>query len=234
MKTLVRLLLLLLPAVLLLTSGAAAATRETRSLAAFSEISLGGSPTVILRQGSPQKVEVEGDPTDLARLETVVEGSRLRIRRKPENFRGNDFQGKVTVYITIPDVNALSVGGSGTIKAVTDIQSHHLKLSVSGSGDISLPDMQADALDSSVAGSGTISIAGICPQHNLSVSGSGDVKAAKLRSEVCSVRISGSGSAYLQATKTLDARIAGSGDVYVTGNPRVSSSTAGSGRVHSS
>jgi len=234
MKTLVRLFMLLLPAVLLLTNFATAATRETRAVAPFSEISLGGSSNVVLRQGSPQKVEVEGEPDDLARLETVVEGKSLRIRRTSNNYQGRDYQHKITVYITVADVNALSVSGSGTIKALTDIQSHNLSVSISGSGDIMLPTMQADALDVAISGSGSISVAGICPRQEVRVSGSGSVQAGKLRSESCNIRISGSGNAHVQATKTLDARIAGSGNVYVTGNPRVSSTTAGSGRVHSS
>ena len=235
MKTLARLLLLLLP-VLFMAGCATAATRETRTVAPFSEISLGGSPNVVLRQGSPQKVEVEGDAEDVALLETVVDGRRLRIRRKSNNSRswGRDYQHSITIYITVPDVNALSVSGSGTIKAATDIQSHNLQLSVSGSGSLLLPTMQADAVDMAISGSGGIRVAGICPKQDVRVSGSGSVEASKLQSETSSVHISGSGNARVHVTKTLDARIAGSGSVFTTGNPRVSSSTAGSGRVHSS
>ena len=235
MKTLARLLLLLLP-VLFVAGCATAATRETRTVAPFSEISLGGSPNVVLRQGSPQKVEVEGDAEDVALLETVVDGRRLRIRRKSNNSRswGRDYQHSITIYITVPDVNALSVSGSGNIKALTDIQSHNLQLSVSGSGNIELPQMQADKTDMSISGSGNISATGVCPVVGVRISGSGNVQAARLRAESCDVRIAGSGNLRVQATKTLQASIAGSGDVYVTGNPRVSSSTAGSGRVHSS
>ncbi|UOR04503.1 DUF2807 domain-containing protein [Hymenobacter aerilatus] len=210
-------------------------TRETRQVGAFSEIGLGGSANVILRQGSPQKVEVEGSTEDVARLETIVEGKRLRIRRKPEsNFRGRDYQGKITVYITMPDINALAVSGSGSIKALTDVQSHVLALSVSGSGNIELPEMQADKTDISISGSGNVNVAGVSTDTNVSISGSGSIQATKLRAETCGVRIAGSGNARVYASKTLDARIAGSGSVYVSGNPQVSSSVAGSGRVHRS
>ena len=233
MKMLVRFFLLLLPAVLLACT-TTAATRETRTVAPFSEISLGGSPNVVLRQGSPQKVEVEGDADDLAQLETVVDGRRLRIRRKSNSSWSFGSQHSITLYITAPDVNALSVSGSGNIKALTDIQAHNLQLSVSGSGNIELPQMQADKTDISISGSGNISVTGVCPVVGVRISGSGNVQAARLRTESCDVRIAGSGNLRVQATKTLQASIAGSGDVYVTGNPRVSSSTAGSGRVHSS
>jgi len=233
MKTLTFLCLLFFAA--FLVQPALADTRETRQVGSFSEIGLGGSANVILRQGSPQKVEVEGSSEDVARLETIVEGKRLRIRRKSENnFRGRDYQGKITVYITIPDVNALAVSGSGSIKAMTDVQSHVLTLAVSGSGNIELPEMQADKTDISISGSGNVSASGISADVAVSISGSGNIQAAKLRAETCGVRIAGSGNARVYATKTLDARIAGSGSVFVAGNPEVKSSVAGSGRVHRS
>lgn len=233
MKTLIFLCLLLFAA--LLTQPVLADTRETRQVGTFSEIGLGGSANVILRQGSPQKVEVEGMHEDVARLETVVEGKRLRIRRKPENnVRGRDYQGKITVYITMPDINALAISGSGSIKALTDVQSHVLSLSVSGSGNIELPEMQADKTEVAISGSGDVQVAGISADIVVSISGSGGVQATRLRAETCGVRIAGSGNARVYATKTLDARIAGSGSVYVSGNPQVNSSVAGSGRVHRS
>lgn len=232
MKTL-RLLLPALLVALLVLPAFRVATRETRTVAAFTSVSLAGSPNVILRQGSPQQVEVEGDSEDLAHLETTVSNGRLRIGTKREGLTTSyRNKGSVTVYITAPTIKALAVGGSGNIKASQAIKSDKLDLTVSGSGSIMLANLTADKISTSLSGSGTIEAAGVAPSHDISVSGSGTVKASKLRSEACEVSISGSGNCRLLATKSLEASIVGSGDVYVQGSPKISSSIVGSGRIH--
>ncbi|MFD2784995.1 head GIN domain-containing protein [Hymenobacter rubripertinctus] len=233
MKTLRLLLPGLLLAVLLFSAFRPANTRETRRVEAFTAVSLGGSMRVIVRQGSPQLVEVEGDAEDLARLETTVSGGKLRIGTKPQNgMRWSNFKGSVTVYVTMPIVTGLAVGGSGSLKAADGIRADNLDLAVSGSGGIDLASVTADKIHSAISGSGSIQMAGVAPRQEVAVSGSGGLRAEKLQTKTCSVRISGSGNCRVQATETLDARIAGSGGVFVSGNPRINSSIAGSGRVH--
>ncbi|UPL49309.1 head GIN domain-containing protein [Hymenobacter sublimis] len=233
MKTLRTLLPGLLLALLLFSAFRLADTRETRSVGAFSSVGLGGSMKVILRQGSPQKVEVTGDAEDLEHLETVVSNGRLRIGTKKEGyFSSYNYKGNVTVYVTMPTIKALAVSGSGNIRAADPIKADNLDLAVSGSGGLQLSSVTASKISSSLSGSGTIEAAGVAPDHAISVSGSGGVKAGKLQSKTCSVSISGSGDCRVQATQTLSASIVGSGDVYVTGNPQVKSSVVGSGRVH--
>ncbi|MBX0292658.1 DUF2807 domain-containing protein [Hymenobacter sp. HSC-4F20] len=223
----------LLLAVLLLSAFRVAATRETRPVGAFTSVGLGGSMRVVLRQGSPQKVEAEGDAEDLNHLETVVQNGRLRIGTKKEGyFSSYNYKGNVTVYVTMPTIKALAVSGSGTLKAADGIRADNLDLAVSGSGGIQLASVTADKISSSLSGSGTIEAAGVAPDHNISVSGSGDVKATNLQSKTCSVSISGSGDCRVRASQSLQASIVGSGDVYVVGNPQVKSSVVGSGRVH--
>ncbi|WP_426490047.1 head GIN domain-containing protein [Hymenobacter sp. 102] len=228
---------LLLPAVLLalvvLSAFRPADSREVRSVSPFTAVSLGGSMKVILQQGSPQKVEVQGAAEDLAHLETVVSNGKLRINaRKESGMSWYNFKGPVTVYVTVPTINALAVSGSGSIKAADGIKAGKLDLAVSGSGTIQLTSITATRISSSLSGSGTIQAAGVAPEQDISVSGSGGIQAPKLQSKTCSISISGSGNCRVQATQLLEASIVGSGDVYVTGNPQVKSSVVGSGRVH--
>lgn len=223
----------LLLTVLFLSAFRMANTRETRTVPAFTAVGLGGSMRVILRQGSPQKVEVEGDAEDLAHLETTVSGNRLNINTKRENgMNWYRFKSNVTVYVTAPAIKGLAVSGSGTIRAADPIRTDKLDLAVSGSGGIELSTVTATSINSSLSGSGSIEAAGVAPDHDIRISGSGGVRAPKLQSKTCSVSISGSGGCRVQASEVLDARIVGSGDVYVTGNPQVKTSIVGSGRVH--
>ena len=237
-----RLFFLPLLAVLLVLSAfrlAPTAEREVRQVPAFTQLTLAGSHNIVLRQGSPQKVEVEASAEDRAHIETEVTGGKLRVGTKRDK-NGNNwsssyrFQGPVTVYVTMPTIEALSVSGSGNMRTAEPIKASNLNLSVSGSGDLKLERLQADDLKSTVSGSGSISMSGTSSSHEVSISGSGQVDAPGMRSETCRATISGSGNCKVEVTKTLDARIAGSGNVYVTGKPQVNSSTAGSGRVRSS
>ncbi|RSK49498.1 head GIN domain-containing protein [Hymenobacter rigui] len=233
MKTLRFLLPALVMALVVLSAFRVAGTRETRSVGTFTSVGLGGSMKVVLRQGSPQKVEVEGEAEDLAHLETVVSNGKLRINTKKQSgMSWYNFKAPVTVYVTVPTINALSVSGSGSIKAADGIKADKLDLGVSGSGTIQLTSVTATKISSSLSGSGTIQAAGVAPEQEISVSGSGGVQASKLQSKTCSISISGSGDCRVQATQLLEASIVGSGDVYVTGNPQVKSSVVGSGRVH--
>ncbi|MGY2134653.1 head GIN domain-containing protein [Hymenobacter sp. HD11105] len=217
-----------------------AAEREARDVPTFTQLNLAGSFNVVLRQGSPQKVEVEADPEDLSHVETTVTNGKLRVGAKQEkkgmgmSWSSYNFKKPVTVYVTMPNIEALGVSGSGSMSAADPIRGGNLNLSVSGSGRLKLNRVQADKLNSSVSGSGNISMTGNSAHHDVNISGSGQVDAPGFRSETCRVSISGSGNCRIEVTKTLDASLAGSGNVYVTGKPQINASTAGSGRVRSS
>ncbi|GAA3945210.1 head GIN domain-containing protein [Hymenobacter algoricola] len=235
MKTRYSFSLTLLLALLAPVFQSMAAGRETREVASFSQVTLANSVTVVLVQGSPQKVEAEGAAEDLAHLETTVRNSRLRIGtvRETSPLSSYRFRSSVTVYVTTPAVSALSVSGSGSLKAAAGVKSPNLSLSLSGSGRLEVGAVQATNVSSSVAGSGTIILGqGSVSQHEVSISGSGSIKAASLRADNCQVSISGSGDCHVNAARTLDASIMGSGDVHVSGNPKITSSVMGSGRVH--
>ncbi|HEX8425953.1 head GIN domain-containing protein [Hymenobacter sp.] len=236
MKTLRNFLSPVLASALLLSGFVATAGRETREVASFNQVTLAGSATVILVQGSPQKVVVDANAEDLSHLETTVSGEKLRIGTKQEkgmSWSNYSFKGPVTVYVTVPNISALTVSGSGRMRADEGVKAKDLDLTVSGSGKMDLGQVQADELQTSISGSGDISInGGSAPRQVIRISGSGGMQAQKVRSEKCNVRISGSGNCRVNATETLEASIAGSGNVYITGGAKVSSSTAGSGRVH--
>lgn len=214
--------------------GPLAPQRETRPVGSFTAVSLGGSAHVVLKQGSPQSVVVEASPEALAEYETVVDGQKLRLgyRRDLKDSWSIKNRGPVTVFITAPNVEALSVGGSGEIKVEGTLKASKMALTVSGSGGVLVPELATESLESAVSGSGDVTVSGTAPEHAVRISGSGKVKARSLKSETCQVRLSGSGDAYVFASKSAEARISGSGDVYVSGGGRTSSSVSGSGRVH--
>ena len=208
--------------------------RETRSVGAFTEISLGGSAHVVVKQGSPQSVVVEASKEDLADFETEVQGSKLRLgfRQKPGSGMFNyKNHGSVTVYVTAPSLTALRVGGSGKLEVNGSLEADALTLAVSGSGDLVVPQLKAGHLETAVSGSGSVTVSGTCPGNEIRISGSGKLRAHDLKTETSRARISGSGDAHVYASRTADGSISGSGSMYVAGGAQLSSNTHGSGRV---
>src|SRR5688572_30373618 len=114
-----------------------AQVRETRSVGTFTKISFRVPGKLYLRQGATQKVEIEGKKDFLAEIETTVEGNKLVIGKEGKwtdwNWGDDD---RVNVYITVKDIEALSVGGSGDIIAETKLTASNLDLNVSGSGSL--------------------------------------------------------------------------------------------------
>jgi len=139
---------------------------------------------------------------------------------------------KITIHASMPEVRGLSVAGSGNILAEGSVESDELKLSIAGSGDISLKKLSVADLKASIAGSGDIFLGGTGRQGNLkaSISGSGDMK-IPLEFENATIAISGSGDCSVHVTGSLDTSIAGSGSVTYEGNPVVNARVSGSGSV---
>ncbi|MFD2719114.1 head GIN domain-containing protein [Hymenobacter monticola] len=227
------LMLLAVGALSSFTASHALPDRETRSVGAFTEVSLGGSSRVVVKQGSPQSVAVEGSKDDLADFETEVQGGQLRLKFRNQEGRefNNKKHGPVTVYVTAPTLKALRVGGSGKLEVSGPLQADGMTLSLSGSGDLLVPQLQASKLETAVSGSGSIMVGGTATSNDIRISGSGQVKAHDLKTETSRARISGSGDAHVYASRTAEGSTSGSGSMYVAGGAQLSSNTHGSGRV---
>jgi len=232
MKTRVMTLVTML--ILLVGLSNAQAENQTRELDAFSEISLRVDAKLYLAQGDKQSVEIVAKSSTLDELVTEVKNRELVIRFKTKNMLWKDFEtGKIEIYITVPDISALTVSGSGDILNDGPINSRILSLTLSGSGSIKLDDLKTERLTSNISGSGNILVDGDGDAQDLSVniSGSGGFKGEDFETEDATIRISGSGNAYIHCNNSLVAKIIGSGSVFYNGNPRIDQSIGGSGQV---
>lgn len=207
--------------------------RDVRDVSGFTGIGLSISADIYLTQAPNYKVEIEGDADYLEKIETVVSGSVLKIKRK-EHFNF-DFHGdKVKIYISMPNINSISISGAGDIIAQTPIKTDKLDVSISGSGNIKVENLSVKEMDMGISGSGDIYFAGtdVAENTTYSISGSGDIKTENLQSKKVTIHVSGSGDVRVWAVDELDAKISGSGDVYYKGRPIVDARTSGSGGIH--
>lgn len=204
------------------------AQSRTYNESGFTGVNFGIPGTLTVRQGNSYSVELEGDESDLEKIEVKVKNDRLIIKTK-----GNSWSrlGKITGTVTLPNIENLGVSGSGTIKSQGTLNTDDLALAVSGSGDMEVS-ISAEDVTVAVSGSGEIEIEGDCEDMEIAISGSGGLEADELKAQDVGAAISGSGEAYVNVSGKLEARISGSGDVYYTGNPTdIDSRVSGSGNV---
>ncbi|MGB3849230.1 MAG: head GIN domain-containing protein [Tunicatimonas sp.] len=187
--------------------GSGPVVTRTLNLDDIRGLAVSGSQNVVVTQGSPQEIVVEGQANLIDILSTRVRDGIWEVRFT-ENVRNvEDF----TVFVTIPDVDLVSVSGSGN---------------VSSDGDLVL-----DILSVTVSGSGNVSLAGTVNEQTAIVSGSGEVSNYNLSSSQTTATVSGSGAVRVTATEALNATVSGSGTIQYRGNPTVNSTVTGSGQV---
>lgn len=209
------------------------AEEEKRDVPSFSEIALKISAKVYLKQGDEQSVRIVAKESVLEDIITEVKGRKLSIHFPNTNFFQRNYNtGKIEIYIIVPEVDRLSVSGSGDIQS-KELRSRILDLAVSGSGNIDINKLDSKRVKASISGSGNVKIGegGVAEELNVSISGSGNLRAEDFEANNVQVSTSGSGSCSITTNGSLKARVAGSGSVYYKGNPSVDSSVAGSGRV---
>jgi len=210
---------------------AAATAQERKNIDAddFTAVSFGVAGDLTIEQGSTFKVVLEGDEKLLDEIEVKVRDNRLLIR-KP-NWR-RAMNKRLTVRITMPEIEGISVSGSGGVSNKGAFNCDELSLKVSGSGHIDIDELSADILDIGISGSGGVKLEGKgADKADISISGSGGVRAADFRLERVDIGVSGSGGCKLWVEKALVARVSGSGSIYYKGDPNIDARSSGSGKV---
>jgi hypothetical protein len=230
-----------------------AQTKETRNVGTFTKISFRVPGKLYLRQGSPQKVEIEGKKDVLQEIETEVKGGRLVIGKESNwldwSWGTND---QVTVYITVKDIDGISVSGSGDIIGETKITARDLDLNVSGSGNMKIEIDASGEVEADVSGSGDMYVKGRCDSFESDVSGSGKVNLAMQITHDADFGISGSGKIEASGsasnvkasisgsgkvlasnleTNRCEIRISGSGDIEINVRNEIDATISGSGTV---
>jgi hypothetical protein len=212
------------------TSFAKADTQD-RHLTGFSAVSVAGSYDVYITQGSSESVKVDAPSEVIDRIVTEVQGGVLKIYTKDNTHFDWNVNKKMIVYVSIKDVNAVSLAGSGDVFFKDGLRAPSLKVKLTGSGDIT-GKVEVKELESSIGGSGDITLTGRAENSTVSVVGSGDFTGSNLVTTNTRVKVAGSGDARVNANDKIDASVVGSGDVHYTGSAKnISSSKAGSGSV---
>jgi Putative auto-transporter adhesin, head GIN domain len=208
-------------------------SKETRNVCGFTKVSFGVSGDLFIKIGPEFKLVIEGDKDILEDIETVVSGDRLNIKK--DNWNLNFDNERVTINLTMPELEGLGVSGSGKVQIMDPVEADDLSLSVSGSGKLITSDLNVDNFSSAISGSGDIILGsgGSIDRGEISISGSGGFSGEGIEIDNLEVSISGSGDCRCRAGDSLEARVSGSGNITYIGNPKVDARVSGSGHVRS-
>lgn len=205
--------------------------QQERTVSSFSEIALSDIGSVYVEQADQQSVIVETSSNLQDIIITEVKGSTLEIKtKKGKCIKGNP---TLNIYVKSPNVEGLSISGSGNIYANRLINSNSMDLHISGSGDITIDSLSTNDLEASISGSGSIIATGVDTMQyvDMSISGSGNITTINYPAYKAKAHISGSGSCKVFAINELDVSISGSGNVLYRGTPAVTNQSSGSGTV---
>ncbi len=217
---------------LIFISSSNAQKRESVNVDNFSGVVLRTGGNVYIKQGKESRVEIETSDEIREMLDVFVEKGSLVIEFQRNtrnwNMRGNN---PLNIYITMNELNKLSISSSGHIRTENKFKTDNLDLKISGSGTIEVA-ADANNINADISGSGTIRMKGSSNTLNPKISGSGRIEGEELIAKSSNIKISGSGNCSVNVSESLDANISGSGNVYYSGSPNnVNSSVAGSGKI---
>ncbi|MFZ6027125.1 MAG: head GIN domain-containing protein [Chloroflexota bacterium] len=225
---------------------------EERSVGDFDKIMLAGIGEVILTQGEEISLKIEAEDNLMRYLKTEVHGDTLVLGTKEEYaMLALQPTRPLKFYITVTDLEAITVAGSGDVYADTllevkgmaltvlgsgnirleQIETDDISVNITGSGEIEVDSLTSKALTTTISGSGECSLEGEVTDQTVKITGSGSFWGRNLQSENASVLIAGSGDGEIHVRDDLDVNIIGSGNLRYTGSPRLSQSISGSGDV---
>jgi hypothetical protein len=203
----------------------------------FHKIEVAGPYDVTVRTGANVGVSAQGAEKLLDRTTVEVDGDKLVIR--PEHSGGFfhfgfSTRGKANFTVTVPQLNAATIAGSGDIH-VDRVAGQDFVGTVGGSGDLDLGAMDVQQLKLAIGGSGGIRAGtGKAQSADYAIGGSGDLDASGIQTQGVKVSIAGSGSIKAHSSGTADVSIVGSGDVDITGGAKCNVNKMGSGTARCS
>ncbi|PSR55000.1 DUF2807 domain-containing protein [Adhaeribacter arboris] len=203
---------------------------QTRPVDSFSGVASAVPFNVFVTIGPKESLRLEGDSDLIDKIETPVKNGVLQIKMQKGSERWFGSSKKVTIYITAPNLNKLSVSGAGNVEVKGTVKGDRVTTDVSGSGHLSAA-VASSSLSSSISGSGGMELQGKADEAHIDISGSGKFEGEDLNTKTAKISVSGSGIASIQAEETLNATLSGSGKVTYSGNAKVNVVKSGSGSV---
>ncbi len=192
----------------------------------FHSISVNSAYTVYVKQSNKEEVRVEAEKEIYDLTEITVKEGVLHINIKRDDSKSSKsiwqkidnikFLPTLKVYVSIKDVESISVNGNGKLITENSIASDKLSLLVAGTGSMEV-DIKSESIDAKLSGPGSLTIKGYANKMDIENSGAGSIDAYDFEVQNANANLYGLGSMKINVSDKLDAKIYGSGNMLVKG-----------------
>jgi len=189
---------------------------QDRKLSGFTSINVSNAFDVYISQGNQDAVGVSAsDESATNNIKTYISGGVLYLSFNQKSW-GSWKNNKLKAYITVKDLQKLTVSGACNVSFVDPIISDKLLVSISGASDIKGP-VKVNSLKVGASGASNISLSGTATETDFNISGACSIKSLDLVTDNCAVVASGASSVKLTINKSLKANISGASDIRYKG-----------------
>ncbi len=186
--------------------GSGNVVEETRPVSGVTGVDLETIGNVIIQIGDQESLRIEAEDNLMQYFETDVRGGILRIGSTPATINLRPTK-PVNFFLTVKDLERVSISGSGDIQ-VPDLETNEFSVDIGGSGDISMEDLNADRLEIDIGGSGDVNTARMkVSTFSVNINGSGDITLGELDTDNLSLNINGSGNLRIDDGQVRDQEI---------------------------
>ncbi|MBB6612082.1 DUF2807 domain-containing protein [Pontibacter sp. Tf4] len=187
-------------------------------VADFDRISIGGPYHVQIRQGNRHSVRVQGDNSEIKRMDVESRNGELEITSNRKAFNLFDDADPVLIMITVPDLKALEL--SGAIKAdIIGINTDELVMELSGATEAAVQ-ARANVIRADIAGASSTRFTGTADRFEVEAAGACSINAENLQAKHVVIEASGMTVASVFASNSLRADASGASNITYSGNPK--------------
>jgi hypothetical protein len=191
--------------------------RQTRPVPAFSRLRIDGVFDVYLRQGDKEALQIEAREGMLSRITTETRNGTLELGLK----RGLSMRKTVIkVYITVRDLEKLTIGGVASVKSDTPLRLGQLELEQHSVGTTQLA-LHCDRLTARITGVGALQLTGSGREVDMHNTGVGAIEAAGFEADMLRVKSTGVGNVEVNARREISIHSSGVGSVRYKGSAAV-------------
>ncbi|HLP17483.1 MAG TPA: head GIN domain-containing protein [Bacteroidota bacterium] len=188
--------------------GSGSIVSQTRTVDVCDGIAVKAVGKVYLTQAETQSIRIEADDNIINSVVSEKKNGVLVVGLPDGQYSDITLR----IYVSMKNVNTLSIDGAGTIECVQPLT--------------------APSLSCVITGAGTMSLSGQGNELACSIIGAGSINARAFTAKNCTAVVTGAGNCTVNCTDKLSATVNGVGSIVYYGEPPVvQSSVAGVGQI---
>jgi hypothetical protein len=188
--------------------------RQSRALAGFDAIEVGGHIDLFVRRGDGFVVEVEAPEGDAAKVLTEVIDGTLQVGRE-KSFDWGDLG---SVHITLPGLVSLVASSTSDVATEGKFASDNLRIVASGGTDVTI-DVAVGALDIEASGRSDLRLSGSARSARVRSSGSSNLNASRLTTDEADIETRDAAYVSIVVRQKLVADASGVSGIRYSGEP---------------